>query len=69
MKLIVGLGNPDKEYLNTFHNLGFMAVDKACEKLDLAFNKTKCKAVIAEDSDCTATFIYRLSTLLTSCTV
>ncbi len=48
MKLIVGLGNPDKEYLNTFHNLGFMAVDKACEKLDLAFNKTKCKAVVAE---------------------
>ncbi len=48
MKLIVGLGNPDKEYLNTFHNLGFMAVDKACEKLSLAFNKTKCRAMLAE---------------------
>lgn len=48
MKLIVGLGNPDKEYLNTFHNLGFMSVDKAAEKLGVAFSKEKCKALIAE---------------------
>ena len=48
MKLIVGLGNPDKEYLNTFHNLGFMCADKLAEKLGVSFTKTKCRALLAE---------------------
>ena len=48
MKLIVGLGNPDDKYKNTFHNLGFMCADVAAEKLGLDFNKQKCRAVVAE---------------------
>ena len=48
MKLIVGLGNPDDKYKNTFHNLGFMCVDKLCDKLNVSFDKTQCKALVAQ---------------------
>ena len=48
MKIIVGLGNPDTQYENTFHNLGFMCVDKAVNSLNLNFNKTKFRASIVE---------------------
>lgn len=33
IKLIVGLGNPDEEYENTYHNVGHLAVDFLNEEL------------------------------------
>lgn len=48
MKIIVGLGNPDDKYKNTYHNLGFMAVEKTAEKLSATFSSTKFRALIAE---------------------
>lgn len=48
MKIIVGLGNPDDKYKNTYHNLGFMSVEKTAEKLSATFSATKFRALIAE---------------------
>ena len=58
MKLIVGLGNPDDKYKNTFHNLGFMCVDKAAQSLGVSFSKNKCRAVIAESKICAEKVIF-----------
>ena len=44
MKLIVGLGNPGKEYEQTYHNVGFMSVDSISDEYGLDFTKNECRA-------------------------
>lgn len=48
MKIIVGLGNPDGKYSNTYHNVGFNVVDLFAKNNNLKFNSTKCKASICK---------------------
>ena len=48
MKLIVGLGNPGKEYANTYHNLGFEVVDLLAKKLGVSINKSKGNALYCQ---------------------
>ena len=48
MFLIVGLGNPGREYENTRHNIGFAAVDVLAEKYNIDVNRTKFKGEYGE---------------------
>ncbi len=47
MKLVVGLGNPGKQYELTRHNMGFMAVDQFAETCRADFNHSKFNGVYA----------------------
>jgi PTH1 family peptidyl-tRNA hydrolase len=47
MKLIVGLGNPGKEYEKTRHNSGFMAMDALADKVKASVTSEKWNAMIA----------------------
>ena len=48
MIVIVGLGNPDKQYEQTYHNVGYMCVDAFAEHFSMKFTKKKYNAYLAE---------------------
>ena len=45
MKMIIGLGNPGKEYAQTKHNVGFMVIDAIADELNVAVEKKQCQAL------------------------
>lgn len=48
MHLIVGLGNPGKEYEDTRHNVGFNFIDNLSLKYNISLNRIKFKGVYGE---------------------
>ena len=46
--LIVGLGNPGREYEKTRHNAGFRAIDRIAEKLGVRIDKLKFQGLYAQ---------------------
>ena len=45
MYVVVGLGNPGKEYKGTRHNVGFMVVDKFADRHNIRLNRRRHKAI------------------------
>ena len=48
MYIIAGLGNPDRQYQNTRHNVGFDVIDVIADKYDIAMGERKHKAIIGK---------------------
>ena len=48
MYIIVGLGNPGREYQNTRHNIGFQVIDAIAEKNNISVKEKKYKALIGK---------------------
>lgn len=46
--LIVGLGNPGKDYAHTRHNCGFIAIDKLADKLGCKVDKCKFQGLYGQ---------------------
>jgi peptidyl-tRNA hydrolase, PTH1 family len=46
MRLIVGLGNPGREYETTPHNLGFLAIDSIAQKAGITVKRPESKSYV-----------------------
>jgi len=46
--LIVGLGNPGKQYQNTRHNFGFMVLDELASALNIEFRRMQHQAMVTK---------------------
>lgn len=46
--ILVGLGNPGREYENTRHNIGFMVIDRLAKKWGVSLQKMRYRSLVGE---------------------
>jgi peptidyl-tRNA hydrolase, PTH1 family len=46
--LIVGLGNPGRQYMNNRHNIGFRVIDRLAERLEVSFSRVMFRALTSD---------------------
>lgn len=44
--IVVGLGNPGREYRDTRHNIGFMVIDRLCKAMGISLTRMQSKALV-----------------------
>lgn len=52
MRVIVGLGNPGSEYVQTRHNVGFMVIDRLIRRHGLTGRRSKFHAQVIQGTIC-----------------
>ncbi|MEO2082452.1 MAG: aminoacyl-tRNA hydrolase [Desulfurobacteriaceae bacterium] len=48
IRLVVGLGNPGREYERTRHNVGWMVLDRVSERLGIPISRKKFRGIYGE---------------------
>ncbi|MHC4912294.1 MAG: aminoacyl-tRNA hydrolase [Planctomycetota bacterium] len=66
-KMVVGLGNPGKEYIDTRHNAGFKVVDSLAEALEIDVKKKKFGACLGQGEFADKKLIFLKPTRFMNC--